>query len=721
MYFRPKIIFLGWLMTIIIYCWGASLSFGENAAYVTLPAIHITTTEEDEPLIDNMLDRHATDSQQVATTRLGTPDTASLLRQQPGFSDAGGGALASHPVINGMGGARVVTNVDGMRVSPTGPNGMNPILSFVDSGSVEQASVIAGISPVSMGGDSLGSVVDVRRADPVFAEKGKIRSEGKFYGNYRSNGAQYAAGASASVATHHLSLRYNASYDQGGDYDGGGSLGPVRSTSYVRYTHNVELGVRKKNHLFTFNFGQQDMPREGFANQYMDMANSRSTFVNGKYHGDYDWGNIEAIGYWQRLFHAMNMLADKGGHSPTLGMPMNNNERLAGYNVKAIMPLTDHTIFRTGSSFDHEGVNDYWPHMGGSRMMGPLTFHSVNQGSRNRLGHFAEWEQHWTRKLSTLIGVRNDFIMMDTGDVSPYSWSGMMHMANARAAQRFNQQNHHRDYANFDATALMHYEIDKSLDFEIGYARKSRAPGIYESYSWAPSQMTSLMMGEFGDGNGYIGNLNLKSEVGHTASFSFNWHDPSSTPTWHLFIQPFFTYVQNYINVDRVRSYNSQIQLLKFANHNAQLYGINASAHHTLFDNKEWGKAVLSGTLNWVRGQDRTVRSGLYELMPLNGILAIDEMKGPWNGHIEMDFAKAKNSVDWLRCEPRTPGYALLNLSGRYRWKNFNLSAGVNNVLNQAYYLPLGGIETYQLKHFGKRVPVPGMGRSFNVMFSGNF
>jgi iron complex outermembrane receptor protein len=61
----------------------------------------------------------------------------------------------------------------------------------------------------------------------------------------------------------------------------------------------------------------------------------------------------------------------------------------------------------------------------------------------------------------------------------------------------------------------------------------------------------------------------------------------------------------------------------------------------------------------------------------------------------------------------------LLNLRSSYSWKHMRVDAGIDNVLDKNYALPLGG--TY----IGERHPVsgqyiagtavPGMGRSFNV------
>lgn len=695
-----------------------------QSSVVTLPRLDISTNAEEEDttsLSDAPLSASSPDASTQRMSRLSSPDASALFRNQPGFSSYGGGRLANLPVLNGMADDRVATIVDGVRIAPACPNHMNPALSYVDPDSVQTATSIAGLTPVSSGGDSLGGTIDVERADPRFARKGKILVTGRVRGTYRSNGGGYSAAGSVTVANDLFSLRYNASYDQSGNYRGGGGMGVVHSTSYLSYNHAVTAGMHKDNHLLSVTFGQQNVPHEGFANQFMDMTNNRSTFVNGKYNGSFDWGELEARGYWQRITHAMDMLGDKGGHSATTGMPMNNDSRLAGYSLKATIPLAPNHTLKLGSSFDHQGLKDWWPPLMGSMMMGPNTYNNINNGHRDRLGHYAEWEAHWTSRVSTLLGFRNDLVMMNTGDVSPYSWTGMMNMADAMAARAFNARRRGRTDVNFDVTAMARWQATDSFTLEGGYARKSRAPNLYERYAWGMGSMSSSMIGWFGDGNGYVGTIDLKSEVANTASVTLDWHDPTTANKWGLKVQPYYSYVHNYINVVQLSTFANGRHKLQFTNHNAQTYGINASGHYTLWDTAKFGKGEFTGVINWVRGQDNVTHSGLYHMMPLNGTIAVHETVGPWKGRVEMNFVKAKDSVDYLRTEPRTPGYALLNLGGSYTWKMLTVDAGIDNIFNQPYYLPLGGLSLGDTRYIGYTRALPGMGRSFNVSLSATF
>ncbi|SAY49047.1 TonB-dependent receptor [Komagataeibacter rhaeticus] len=703
-------------------CWLLAGSLHPLAAHaettVTLPGLSIEDTAEDTPMGERPLSASSPSTIDRTSARLSSPDAASLFRNQPGVSTYAAGGLAALPVLNGMADDRVATVVDGVRIASGCPNHMNPALSFIDPDSVDTATAIAGITPVSMGGDSTGGTVDVERRDPQFAKHGRILVTGHVTGTYRSNGGGYGASGSLTVANDMFSLRYNASYAQAGDYSGGGDAGTVRSTSYLTYNHAVTFGMHKDNHLLALTFGQQDTPHEGFANQYMDMTNNRSTFVNGKYVGTFDWGTLEARGYWQREDHAMDFLPDR---QKTTHMPMNTNARMAGYSLKATIPLAERHTLRLGSSFDHSGLNDWWPPVAGSMMMGPDTYHSINNGHRDRLGHFVEWEAAWTPRVSTLLGFRNDLVMMNTGPVSGYSSTpSMMSNANIAAANAFNATDRGRTDVNFDVTALVRWKPRRDLSIEGGYARKTRSPNLYERYAWGRSAMVSSMINWFGDGNGYVGNPDLKPEVANTASVTADWHDPDGD-RWDLKIQPYYTYTHNYVNAQRLAAASNGFYTLGFVNHNAQSYGINGSGNYRLWQNTRFGRGEIVANINWVRGQDLTNGAALYHQMPTNGSVAVHETWRNWTGRVEMTFVKAKDSVDWVRNEPRTPGYALLGLGGQYHWRYMTLDASIDNVLNQKYELPLGGWSLADDAATGTLRALPGMGRSFNVSLTASF
>jgi iron complex outermembrane receptor protein len=71
--------------------------------------------------------------------------------------------------VHGLADDRLRVQVDGMDLMAACPNHMNSPLSYIDASAVGQVKVYAGITPVSVGGDSLGGTVQVESAAPLFA------------------------------------------------------------------------------------------------------------------------------------------------------------------------------------------------------------------------------------------------------------------------------------------------------------------------------------------------------------------------------------------------------------------------------------------------------------------------------------------------------------------------------------------------------------------------
>jgi iron complex outermembrane receptor protein len=238
--------------------------------------------------------------------------------------------------------------------------------------------------------------------------------------------------------------------------------------------------------------------------------------------------------------------------------------------------------------------------------------------------------------------------------------------------------------------------------------------------------MASGMINWFGDGNYYVGNLNVKPETAHTFSATADWHD-SARKIWELKATPYFTHVQDYIGVNVIGTSTygaSTFNQLQFANHNAELYGLDVSGLVSLWDNSCCGNGRLKGSLGYVRGKLIETGDSLYHLMPLNVRLGLEQKLTGWTNEIELQLVGRKSQVDPLRYEPVTAGYGLVNLRTGYEWKSVRLDVGVTNLFNKFYHLPLGGVtfDNYLATGWMGRIgPLAGQGRSIDVMTTVKF
>lgn len=662
--------------------------------------------------------------QQALSSGLTSSNAADILKTTPGAALSTGGGVSGLPAINGFGADRVQISVNGMLFGIFCPNEMNPPLSFLNPAMITRAQIHYGTAPVSLGGDYIGAKIDVAAGEPQFATEPGVKFFGRISGIYRSNGNGRGADADITGATTDTSVRYTSGWSRARDYkDGDG--GRIKSTLYETQNHSLSVSKRIDNHLFTAQLGGQYIPQQAYPNQRMDMASNRSLYGNVRYSGDFDWGALEVRGFVNQARHTMGFIApDKTG-----SMPMDTKATDAGYSVKATWHASAADTFRFGNELYHDRLNDWWKPVAGARMMSPEVFTTINNGRRTRLGTFAEWEHRFDQRWSTVAGLRNDTVWMNTGPVQGYN---RMYGADA---DRFNRRNHARTDVNLDGSAALRFQPDTASTYELAFARKTRAPNLYERYTWSTNAMAMNMIGWFGDGNGYVGDLDLKPESAHTASFTAHWRDPLSD-RWELRISPYYSYVADYIDVDRcsaagclsskpgnLTSSNSFV-FLKFANHDARLYGVNLDGKVALWEDGQSGKGVLRGQLNFVRGE-RTDGVNLYQIMPVNSLLAIDHSLGDWTTSVEMQVVGAKSFVSQMRNEVKTAPYALFNIRTGYTWEMLRLDLAIENIFNTTYDKPLGGANLVNFRTRGMRgssptwgYPVAGTGRSFSARLS---
>ncbi len=663
----------------------------------------------------------------LVSKRVKSSDTAALLSEVPGVALATGGGVSSLPVVRGLADDRVQVYVDGMCLTSACANHMNPPLSYIAPSTVSSIGVKAGVTPVSYGGDNIGGTILVESDQPVFARPGgELKESGSVSTYYRSVNRSTGASFSGAVAGSNVSFGVTGSIDHANDYkDGHGNT--VTSTYFESRNLGATLAVKGENSLLTLKAGHQLIPEQGFVNQWMDMVENNASFINLRYKSDFAWGKLDATAYWQNTYHKMNSGEDKLPINLRIpvkmpDMPMETRGIDTGYSLKTDIPFAEKNILRIGNEFHRFTLDDWWPPVEGT-MMYPDTFQSINNGHRDRFSFFAEWESKLSKQFTTVLGVRNEQVRMNTGDVHGYSM--MDYGADATA---FNDQDHTRNDSNWDITALVRFEPSLTGTYEVGYARKTRSPNLYERYAWSKSWMTSGMVNWFGDGNGYVGNLNLSPEVAHTLSISADWHD-SARKNWELKVTPYYTYVNDYIGV---QVYNSKTwtggsetrNILQFVNHDARLYGLDISGKVGLWASSSFGSGQLNGNLGYVHGRDLDTGGSLYHMMPLNGLLSLEQHIAGWTNAVEIHLVGRKSETDQRRFEPETATYALVNLRTAYQWKNMRVDLGVTNLFDRYYSLPLGGINYDKFldsKQTANFEPLAGQGRSFNMGLTQTF
>jgi len=645
--------------------------------------------------------------------------------------------------------------LDGMDLIASCPNHMNPPLSYIDPTNIDNIKVYAGITPVSVGGDSIGGTIMVNSAKPEFAAAGAGNLvKGQISSFYRSNNDAYGGNVSATFANESFSANYTGASSQADNYKAGKNfksttatlnrshtlpLDEVGSTAYETTNHTLGFAFKRDNHILEAKFGYQNMPEQLYPNQRMDLLDNEQKRVNLRYLGEFDWGKLESRVYHEAVSHFMEFGPDKQflytSGNTTQGMPMNSKGKTSGATIKADLNLTAKDTLRVGSEYQHYALQDWWPAVTGSMGMGPNEFLNINDGKRERLALFTELEKYVTTDLTALAGLRYEMVKTSAGMVHGYNAStaptvisGMDMMNQKRDAVAFNNSDRNKTDGNWDVTLLGRYMVNANNDFEMGFARKVRSPNLYERYTWSTANMMAIMNNTVGDGNGYSGDVNLKSEKAHTVSATLDWH--AANRDWAIKATPYFTYVNDYVdavqwnattNAVSTTQINDAYTTLRYVNQSARLYGLDVSGYMPLAQSSV-GQFAVKGLLNYTHGENRATGDNLYNIMPLNGKITLTHNYQAWDNAVEVVMAKDKDRTSDNRNEIKTNGYSLLNLRSSYNWKQARLDLAVENLFDKQYALPLGGAYLGQGATMGINnspigwgTAVPGMGRSVNV------
>lgn len=697
----------------------------------------------------------------LAARRAAINDTASLLLGLPGLSVNAAGGVSGLPQYNGLSDDRLAVQLDGMGLIASCPNHMNPVLSYASPSQVQSVVVYpAGMAPVSVGGDGLGGAILVETRAPQFALAGQASiAGGEISAGGASNGDARSLGLSAHYGTASFAIRYDGALVKANDDSAAADFKPftatgrpgvmlgrdvVGSTAYDVRNHTLGLAWRGADQLLELGLGYQEVPYQLYPNQRMDMLDNTEKRVNLHWVKQFGWGRLDARLYHETVDHFMDFGPDKrfwygsqtmqggvGGYpcspiSPTCaaGMPMYTTSHTTGTKLKASVDLSPNDVLRIGLDVQRYHLDDYWTPSGG--MMWPDTFLNVNDGQRDRAGVWGEWQRQWTAAWQTLAGLRIERVSTDAGPVHGYANSngmGTMMSYQKRDADAFNATSRKRTDTNIDAALQSRWTLSPTQDIAVGLSHNARSPNLYQRYPWSTWNMAAIMNNFVGDGNGYIGNPELKPEKATTLSAEFNWH--AAGKSWQFSAQPFFTHIADFIdavqwdaasNAPAAMPTKNKFVVLKYVNQSARLYGINLAGKLPLGDSPV-GKLGVQAVVSYTRGENRTTGDDLYGIMPANARITLTQSLGGWNNALEWLLVKAKTDVSAVRNEIPSGGYGLLNLRASYGWKQARVDFGVENLLNKLYFLPTGGAyvgqgTTMSINGVPWGIAVPGPGRS---------
>ena len=680
------------LAGLIIATVGSGLAMPILAAEpaVELPGISVAG-EREAALVVNV------DPQDTPQTR---PNTAELLRRTPGGNVNTNGPLSGIAHYRGMYSYRVSTKVDGVPITPGGPNWMDAPLHYAPMPLLQALELQRGIAPVSAGGETIGGQVRAERWRSQFGGARDFEFHGGLNASAQSVDDGYGLGAmlAASNDTH----RFHAlGVREDGD-DSEYADGDIVPTEYERGAWGLGYGLALGEHAFGVDYLRNETDDAGTPALPMDIRYVDTDIVSTDYRGRI--GSVELSGryFYTDVDHLMDNYALRGApQDPARYRYTLADGETRGFDLAAAVPVASGELgFGIDGEYADHDADIFNPN-------NPMFFvNNINDVSRDRTGGYLEWSARFGQQWTYQLGARYNRVEADAGLVD--GTPAMMNPAAQSLRDQFNGSDRNLDWDIYDVVAKLFYQLTPTVRVDFGLAQKQRAPSYQELYLWLPMQATAGLA----DGKNYIGNLDLDEERASVVELGLEWRSAAAFIAPRVFYQQVDDYIQGTPTDNQAAIMFSSMMgdptPLQFNNVDAKLYGIDADFGWQLLP--RWS---VDGVLSYVRGERRDINDDLYRIPPLTGIVGLSFTQDRWSATAEGMFAAEQNEVSATNEESETDGYGIFNLFGSYRWRErMTLSGGVNNLFDKVYRDHTNGINRVADSDVAVGDRLPGPGRS---------
>lgn len=635
-------------------------------------------------------------------------DTAGLVKQAPGGHTADNGPLSSQVQYRGLFGPRMNVQLNGMTMTPGGPNWMDPPLHYLPPSQVTSLELQRGIAPVSQGAQSLGGTLEARARSSTFTATRNFITGGRV--GLRGRSVNDGLSGDVFVETANRNHRFHAAAvrDQGNDTEFGD--GEIAASEFERNQARIGYGVRGEAGRFGVEYSRTETGDSGNPSLPLDIKLFDTDILHLTY--GRQWGGVK-------------LEASLGGQFV--------EHQMTNFRLRA-PPGPRRRVEATGDSVTTD-LDLSWPGLGGRWRAGvhllgsrheqdildpdnPAFFVTqFNDADARRASTFGEWEGALARRWRGRFGLRVTSAETEAG-------RGALAPGLPRPAQnlraRFNAGERQDTDVNTDAVAQLDWQVSETSTLTLGVGRKTRSPSHIERYLWLPNEVSAGL----GDGNNYVGNPRLDPEVNREFNLGLDW----TSGGHYLRPQLYYRDIRDFIagtpvdatpgtvdsDVERVSAGNGDATPLRYSNIDAEMYGLDLEWRHTL--TARWH---LDGLISVVRGE-RASGDPLFRMPADSAVTAITWSRRAWSLRLESELHAEQSEISetLVKNEPftenaDTAGYGLVNVSARWRsGSGLRVHGGVENLLDQDHSVHTKGFNRVRDSDVAVGERLPGAGHN---------
>jgi iron complex outermembrane receptor protein len=627
------------------------------------------------------------------------PDTAAMMQLVPGGGVVNNGPLSGQVQYRGMFGYRVGVRIDGMYISPGGPNWMDAPLHYAPRMLLESLTVARGIASVSAGAEIIGGSAHAKLKRSQFTEDEAFAISADAHISGRTVDSSIAGGGILSLANDRHRFQLVGTAEVGDDLRA--AAGRIVPTEFERYTYGGGYGLRlAEDQEIGVSYRHNDTGPTGNPALPMDIKKINTEIANFEYSGNWLGAELVASAYYMDVDHVMNNFGLRTPPaSPTRFRSTHATSNGIGYEAKASLPFYNGTLaFGTDGFLVEHDVDISNPNNSA------FFVRNFNDVDRDRYSLFSEWKRDLGERWKLELGVRYSLVHMDAGSVD--ALPARMLPPPQRLRDAFNAADHEEFDHLVDAVVKVSVEPWNGWRFELSGGRKTRAPSYLERYAWLPLQASSGLA----DGHNYVGDIGLDPEESYLVDLGVEWRHAN----FYIAPRAFYHWVDDYIqgvpstnpDVIAVSTPNGDPTPLVFSNVEAEFWGVDVPYAVRLPLNVQ-----LDGTLSWVRAKRRDINDNLYRITPLRGRTTLSYLGDGWKVAVEGVYAARQNHVSATNGESPSGGWGVMNLFATWEaYEGIELEIGGDNVLDNDYAPHLAGTSRINSSgvSMGERLPGPG-------------
>ena len=573
-------------------------------------------------------------------------DGAGYLKSIPGFSVVRKGGVGGDPMMRGMGGSRLVMDVNGGGMMGGCPNRMDPTATYAFPETFSSITVNKGPQSVRYGASVAGSVIFAR--DTQRFERPEVRGTVSVLGasNHRIDElVDVAAGDRAGYARFIQTRSYARDYADGD--------GRRIHSGYGRHSLSGIVGITPDpDTLFELSY-DRSCGWAKYAHGMMDGAQ----FDRDSYAAKFERAHLSPV--VEKLTMQFNHdTIDHVMDNYTLrpGGMMGTDVKRVQYGVRAVTDLkfSPKDSGAVGIDLRHDAHYFAEAH---KRLKGSFN----NDMDINNFGIFFEYSRDLTERSRLLTGLRYDRMETDYHNARFRNGGGRL----TRDLIPGSASDHAvSGFVRWERTAK-----SQPLTFYVGLGHAERPADYWEAYKTWEAHSNRV-----------------KHQTAAPASTR-----PAKERNTQLDVGWVYTGEKTNANLSLYYANINDFILRKpvggYGNVDARLYGFEAEVTRTV--SPRW---TLGASLAYTRGDDRTNRAVLPQIAPLEANLTAKyshrklETNAVWRLVAHQNrYHKGYGSVTGTDYGP-TGGFGLLSLSLAYRPdENLTFSLGVDNLFNKTY------------------------------------